>query len=960
MAAACHAGAQVIDRVDIQRSGKEAEIVIRFTAPAQYLHHAPLDFGATLRIYARLARATEQEPEVGRETTRLPATDLVPRFTLTYPEADGALSITFDTPTKFVVRNGNDGKSIILRVPVLPNAQDWAVQMKGASVEPRPPAVPPPAFAPPATVAPPIPAAQAEARPPAPVQAAPVKATPGQVAPGQGAAASRRSIDSIEVRRLGKQAEIRIRFMSPARLARPTSPGSGELVSIFPQLSGGGGLQSAGERETNRVDGIDLVPHFTVTYPEADGSLALSFDRATAYSVQPGPDDRSVSVVVPILPGAQDFSLLVQGAPPELIMAGNLSRSAYIAPPAAAISTVPPVSSAPAAAAPPPAAIAPAQPVAAQPPTSRSRDVPAAAAAPAQVPAGEMTVLAPLTAEEIETRAKSAMAEAQRALASRRGVVAAERLGHVLALPPNSQTRLAQALIGEAREYSGELRKARAEYELYLKRYPDGPETARVKERLAALGTSLAQAIAASPGGTGIGKPAEWMFNGSFSQYSYRGNSQIEVLTPPPPGQLTFTTDKLSMKDQNSIISSLDLNARKRDAATDTRIVIRDTDTHNFLYGQPQVNRLYSAYYERTDRDVGYMVRAGRQLGSGGGVFGRFDGVWAGYNVSPSWRVNAVVGNPVEFGTPLTRSLRGLSLDRVPQLGELGYSLYYIEQPLEGLNDRRAVGAEGRYFDQYRTGYAMLDYDLNFQSLNIAMAQGNWRTDSGTTYFANADVRKTPPLSLLNALPAQQVLDPFTLTPVFLDLRTSFATAAYNLGIPEMRSQASMLTATSQLYSAGFMRPVSPRWQLGADYRFASISGTGDVGVMPAQPGGGNSNIVSGQALGTNLMLPNDTVVLNASLIDSPTSFGQSYNASYVIPYKAWRFDVIMRYYTQKDTQDQKQERISPTLKLSYRFRNSVSFELEAGNENVDEKGPLREQHSRRRYFFGGYRWDFR
>jgi hypothetical protein len=107
-------------------------------------------------------------------------------------------------------------------------------------------------------------------------------------------------------------------------------------------------------------------------------------------------------------------------------------------------------------------------------------------------------------------------------------------------------------------------------------------------------------------------------------------------------------------------------------------------------------------------------------------------------------------------------------------------------------------------------------------------------------------------------------------------------------------------------------------------------------------------------------MLTNDTVVLNGSLIDNPTSFGQSYNVSYVVPYKDWRFDVIMRYYGQTDNQDQKQVRLAPTFKISYRWRNSVSLEFEVGNENVDETGPLREMHSRRRYFFGGYRWDFR
>ncbi|MCJ7838833.1 MAG: hypothetical protein MUP61_06425, partial [Burkholderiales bacterium] len=588
---------------------------------------------------------------------------------------------------------------------------------------------------------------------------------------------------------------------------------------------------------------------------------------------------------------------------------------------------------------------------------------PAAAApstpAPAPVPAAELPAVAPLTPEEIEVRAKSAMEEAQLALASQRGVVAAERLDKVLALPPNSQSRLAQALMGEAREYSGELRKAKAEYELYLKRYPDGAEAARVKERLAALNTTMTQTAAATPGGSGLAKPAEWTVYGSFSQYGYRGNSQIETITPPPPGELTFNSDKLSLQDQNSIISTLDLNARKRDATRDTRIVFRDTDTRNHLEGQPQVNRLYNAYFEQTDRKVGYLMRVGRQLGAGGGVFGRFDGVWAGYDVNPTWRVNGVVGRPVEYGTPLTRSVQGVSVDRQPQLGEPGLSVYYVEQPLEGLDDRKAVGLEGRYFDQRSTVYTMIDYDLNFRSLNIVMAQGNWRSDAGTSYFANIDLRKTPPLSLLTALPAQQVFDPFTGLPIFLDLRTAISTTAYNLGVSEMRNQASILTATSRLYSIGFNHPLTPRWQLGADYRLADITGTDGVGAMPPQPGSGASNVYTGTALGTSLALPNDALVLNASLIDNPTAFGQAYNLSYVVPYKVWRFDANFRYYAQSDNQDQKQARISPSLRIAYNWRDSITLEFEAGYENVNETGPLREVHSRRQYFFGGYRWDF-
>jgi hypothetical protein len=984
IAGAGAAHAQLIDSVDVQRRGNEAAITIRFTTQVQYLRHAPLDFGAALRIYTQLTRPAVQENDLGQESQRLPETDLVPRFTLTYPEADGALSIAFDRPTRFTARGGDDGRSIVLLLPVLPKAQDWAVQMKGTGPEPKPSAQPVAAPA----VAPAVPAARPN--PPA-------------------ALAAGRSIDSIDVQRLGKQAEIRIRFMMPVRLARATPPGTGNSVRIYPQAAQAGKRSDMQGREATRVEGIDLVPHFTASYPETDDSLLVHFDRSTPYSVAQGPDDRSISILVPALPGAKDLSLYVQGLPPPPLTASIRSVPAVAAPPAAPAASpataAAPTSSAAstatapaatrsaqtlptAAAEPTPAAriadlgaAAAAAPIAAEAPAMAASSAAPIAASPAPVSAAETALpaaavatapalatlpseagpdLAPLSSDEIEARAKSAMVEAQRALVSRRGVIAGQLLGQVLALPPNAQTRLAQALMGEAREYSGELRKAKAEYELYLKRYPGGAETSRVQERLLALNKTLSQALAGGPGGTGLAKPAEWTVYGSVSQYSYRGNSQIETITPPPPGQLTFNSDKLALQDQNAIISTFDLNARKRDGARDTRIVIRDNDTHNYLYGQPQVNRLYSAYYEQSDKDVGYLVRGGRQMANGGGVFGRFDGIWAGYNLNPTWRVNGVVGTPVEFGTPLKRSVQGLSVDRIPQLGETGFSVYYVEQPLEGVNDRKAIGAEARYFDQRRTFYGMADYDVNFHSLNMAMAQGNWRTDAGTSYFANIDIRKTPPLGLLTAMSAQQITDPFTLLPVFLDQRTAFRTAVNTFGLGELRSQAFMLSGTSQMFSAGFMHPVTPRWQLGADYRLASVSGTGDVLAMPAQPASGSSNVVSGQALGTNLMLPNDTVVLNASLIDAPTSFGQSYNVSYVIPYNAWRFDAILRYYVQKDNQDQRQERIAPTLKIIYRWRNSVSFEFEAGNELFDETGPLREMHSRRRYFFGGYRWDFR
>ena len=58
---------------------------------------------------------------------------------------------------------------------------------------------------------------------------------------------------------------------------------------------------------------------------------------------------------------------------------------------------------------------------------------------------------------------------------------------NVLKLPPNKYSAYAQVWIGIAREKSGQIAKAKLEYELYLKLYPDGADAGWVKARLSKL-----------------------------------------------------------------------------------------------------------------------------------------------------------------------------------------------------------------------------------------------------------------------------------------------------------------------------------------------------------------------------------------------------------------------------------------------------------------------------------------
>jgi len=58
----------------------------------------------------------------------------------------------------------------------------------------------------------------------------------------------------------------------------------------------------------------------------------------------------------------------------------------------------------------------------------------------------------------------------------------------LLNLPPNVASQDGQELIGVARARLGDVTRARAEFELYLKLYPTGPGAQRVQRELERLG----------------------------------------------------------------------------------------------------------------------------------------------------------------------------------------------------------------------------------------------------------------------------------------------------------------------------------------------------------------------------------------------------------------------------------------------------------------------------------------
>lgn len=589
---------------------------------------------------------------------------------------------------------------------------------------------------------------------------------------------------------------------------------------------------------------------------------------------------------------------------------------------------------------PAPAPVLPAPSPTPTPPAAVPTPVPPAAA-PAPVPT---TPLPPVRApEEVERQAGELIKKARAALDAGAPQDAVDALNQLLTLPPNSQSETAQELIGLARERNGEIAKARAEYELYLKLFPTGPGTDRVRERLAQLGTAPASGPAAA---TRRERPPVKTVTGTVSQYYYGGQTRIDNVFNTPTVQERST---FSAVDQSQLLTNVDLNGRYRSGDVEQRVVVRDSYTLSFIDERPSFNRLNAAYYDYRGLNGGLSARLGRQTGLSGGLPGRFDGGIVGYG-SARLRLNAAAGEPVEFNDiDSKRRFVDLNLEAGTPSGQWNGNVFGIYQEVDGILDRQAVGAELRFVDGVRSLYALADYDTSYGVLNAASVQGSWTTRGGTSFNALWDRRRAPTLATTNAIIGQPTSS----------VRTLLLTATED----QVRQAALDVTAVALQASLGFTTPVSERWQLGADVRLINVGALPSVvfnGVtIPAQPDTGNVMSYTVQAIGTRLYSPRDSNVWSAGYVTAETydSWLLTYNNVTQLGEK-WSLEPSLRLYSQTDALSTRLLRVSPGLRLAWRPAPWSALELDGLYEHTSTKA-INLQDTSRRYFFSlGYRLD--
>ena len=563
-------------------------------------------------------------------------------------------------------------------------------------------------------------------------------------------------------------------------------------------------------------------------------------------------------------------------------------------------------------------------------------------AAPA-LPTGQAN--APVATSDTDKRAQELMASAREALSKGSYAAAIAQFNQLLLLPPNPETQDAQELIGLAWERSGDLVRAKMEYDLYLKLFSVGEGAQRVAQRLASMGTLPEKPTAPREGAAPAPGPGPSVkYTGNIAQYYFGGKSRTQSLVNLVSGIDQAT---LSKTTESALVTNIDLGARYATDASDIRAVLRGTGSANLSTKSQNPSILNAAYVDYRQKDNGLAVRLGRQSPINGGLLGLFDGVSLSYPVRPGIRVNLMGGVPANplVTAPAEVMLAGMvEADAITP--NLGGDLYLIEQTTEGIVNRRAIGTEVHYANERGSMYGLLDYDELFRAVNAVSLQGSLQGGGQTTYTVLLDSRKAPSLEATNALISTGAVSLKTLLQM-MTLEEVLTTA-----------KATSAQARQILFSAS--RPVSEKWQATGDIRYSDIGALPAVGNFAATPATGGQQGFSLQFTGTNLYSKRDINNFNLTVMTTPFFHGiqLAYNNLTGFADNKVTMEPSLRLYMQRDALGSSMTRVTPGLRGSYNFSKRLSLTSEAMIEHSTIQGLTNNATSNSVFFYIGLRYE--
>lgn len=480
----------------------------------------------------------------------------------------------------------------------------------------------------------------------------------------------------------------------------------------------------------------------------------------------------------------------------------------------------------------------------------------------------------------------------------------------------------AQELLGLARDRSGQFAHAKAEYEKYLELYPEGPGADRVRQRLSGLLTAAAKPKEKLRKAKRPEVESDWNHQlfGSLSEFYNYNDTKLQ--------------DGTKTINQSESLTSLDFSTRSRSDRYEIRTQFfgtHEVDLRN--NGSNDMTRVNNLFVDLEDRKWGLSGRFGRQSRSSGGVLGRFDGGLVSYEILPQVKINGVFGYPVvssddrPFDTD--KHFYGASFNLGTFWDSVDFNLYAINQEVEGIDDRQAVGGEIRYFHPKRSLFSFVDYDTSYDELNIFLINGGWTFPTKTRLNLVLDYRKSPILTTSNALIGQTVQD----ISIILNTLTE----------DEIRQLAQDRTATNKSLTVGIVQDLNEKYQLVAEVTVSELSATSSspsapiapVVNVPANPSTGKEYFYLTQLIASNLFMEGDINIIELRYADTMSNDSYSLNLNLRYPFTPdFRINPRIQTNYRKNKNDSGESTtIRPLVRIDYRWKKWLRFEMEGGRE---------------------------
>lgn len=556
---------------------------------------------------------------------------------------------------------------------------------------------------------------------------------------------------------------------------------------------------------------------------------------------------------------------------------------------------------------------------------------------------------------------------------------AIQLLTNAASLPDNVNTPRARELLGLTRERKGQMAQARAEYEEYLRRYPNDEGAERVRQRLAALsgGTAASPSpeLRAASGNSSSASAWAWGARGSFSQFYFRDQGTTKFVEAVNNGANTEIDNSVNL---NQLLTAADVTIS---GGNDRRqIQLRAAGSYNKNFGTSTttitqgntvfrsrpgagVKALTALYLDYSDSDLHTSVRLGRQTRNSAGVLGRFDGLLVGYQAKPKLRINLAGGFPVLTSRQTyvlkDRYFYGASLDFGNRQSALQTTVYWFDQHARGgFIDRRSVGLEARFLRPRFNAYSIVDYDVKYGRLNLGLMTLNYNFPDNSNISLTADYRHSPLLTTSNALIGQA--NPLTLTPI-TELRglKPFFTDAQIYGLAKDR------TLVAKSFTASYSRPITRKLQTNLDVTVTDTGGTPESGGVPAMLPTGKEYYYGAQIVGSGMLWRDDIYIMSARYSNSQRTRTYTGDFNARIPVSSrFRLSPRVRYgYRTDKFIDSTYKQLQPTLRINYFPMLHSEIELEFGGNFTKQITTIAGSPSRTNesgyVLSAGYRVDF-